>query len=315
MTPKRTYYVQATSEREVQEWCAMVEQAKEEVKASTTVTDSPRSEEAPGERTPVETRTSPLAMTAAISIPGASHAPPSALVGSYTTSATSSPPTPFSPNAPSLVSTSFTSTSTVPTASAPRVPPNSYAAGFATVPAGSLGLRSQDGAALELDSLDAGLEQIVRTASFSSQGDTSQGEGGYFTRAPRLAIRTTSTSGSTSDLPPPSPGGIISSSEDEEGFDPYEPWPSTSLPPALHASFPHEPALASQSSAEARVPPVASGSGVAAGLGDPNKVILSGYLMKQGKRRAWRKRWFVLMSGRLMYSRSHMVRCPVVVPR
>lgn len=49
-------------------------------------------------------------------------------------------------------------------------------------------------------------------------------------------------------------------------------------------------------------------SGQPSGFGDPNKVILSGYLMKQGKRKNWRKRWFVLMSGRLVYSRSHMVR-------
>lgn len=37
-------------------------------------------------------------------------------------------------------------------------------------------------------------------------------------------------------------------------------------------------------------------------------VILSGYLMKCGsKRRNWRKRWFVLSSDKLIYSRSHMV--------
>ncbi|KAJ3565171.1 hypothetical protein NP233_g7808 [Leucocoprinus birnbaumii] len=38
-----------------------------------------------------------------------------------------------------------------------------------------------------------------------------------------------------------------------------------------------------------------------------SKVILSGYLMKCGsKRRNWRKRWFVLTSEKLVYSRSHM---------
>jgi len=47
---------------------------------------------------------------------------------------------------------------------------------------------------------------------------------------------------------------------------------------------------------------------------DPNKVILAGYLMKQGKRRNWRKRWFVLQSGMLMYSRSHMVRRRALSP-
>lgn len=42
---------------------------------------------------------------------------------------------------------------------------------------------------------------------------------------------------------------------------------------------------------------------------DPKKVILSAYLMKQSKRRkdVWRKRWFVLTSSALAYSRSHMV--------
>ncbi|KAL0243409.1 hypothetical protein I308_105375 [Cryptococcus tetragattii IND107] len=41
---------------------------------------------------------------------------------------------------------------------------------------------------------------------------------------------------------------------------------------------------------------------------DPKKVILSAYLMKQSKRRkdVWRKRWFVLTSSALAYSRSHM---------
>ncbi|TKY90179.1 hypothetical protein EX895_000177 [Sporisorium graminicola] len=40
---------------------------------------------------------------------------------------------------------------------------------------------------------------------------------------------------------------------------------------------------------------------------DPNKVITQGYLMKQsGRRKVWRKRWFVLTPSRLLYSRSHM---------
>jgi hypothetical protein len=42
---------------------------------------------------------------------------------------------------------------------------------------------------------------------------------------------------------------------------------------------------------------------------DPKKVILNGYLMKLGTRgkRSWRKRWFVLTSGELVYTKSHMV--------
>ena len=43
---------------------------------------------------------------------------------------------------------------------------------------------------------------------------------------------------------------------------------------------------------------------------DPNKVILSAYLMKRSKgrgRRLWRKRWFYLTSQGLTYAKSHMV--------
>jgi hypothetical protein len=65
-------------------------------------------------------------------------------------------------------------------------------------------------------------------------------------------------------------------------------------------------------------PPLPSSSTYAQGQGytsagpiqtDPKKVILNGYLMKLGTRgkKTWRKRWFVLTSGELVYTRSHMV--------
>ena len=45
---------------------------------------------------------------------------------------------------------------------------------------------------------------------------------------------------------------------------------------------------------------------------DPNKIILSAYLMKRSKgrgRKVWRKRWFYLTSQGLTYTKSHMVSC------
>lgn len=40
---------------------------------------------------------------------------------------------------------------------------------------------------------------------------------------------------------------------------------------------------------------------------DPTKIILSGYLMKCGKRKTWRKRWFILTGEKLTYCGNHMV--------
>lgn len=40
---------------------------------------------------------------------------------------------------------------------------------------------------------------------------------------------------------------------------------------------------------------------------DPNHIIIGGYLMKLGsKRKTWHKRWFMLTSDRLAYSKSHI---------
>ncbi|KAK4046899.1 hypothetical protein OIO90_006407 [Microbotryomycetes sp. JL221] len=114
---------------------------------------------------------------------------------------------------------------------------------------------------------------------------------------------------------PSSPGGGISSSEDEEGFDRYvSPIIGTSnsaggggelrfVETNLNQQQPQQPQQYNTSTQPNFQTPITS---VDVGFGDPNKVILSGYLMKQGKRKNWRKRWFVLLSGKLMYSKSHM---------
>ncbi|KAI0264352.1 hypothetical protein BC834DRAFT_826399 [Gloeopeniophorella convolvens] len=39
---------------------------------------------------------------------------------------------------------------------------------------------------------------------------------------------------------------------------------------------------------------------------DASKVVMSGYITKMGKRRNWRKRWFLLSGEMLMYAGSHM---------
>ena len=77
---------------------------------------------------------------------------------------------------------------------------------------------------------------------------------------------------------------VQSSSEEEEDDDfdqePYTPGPLSPL------ASPRSPSVA--------LPP------------DPTKVIIQGYLMKQGKRKTWRKRYFQMVSHRLVYAKSHM---------
>ena len=43
---------------------------------------------------------------------------------------------------------------------------------------------------------------------------------------------------------------------------------------------------------------------------DVSKMVMSGYITKMGKRRNWRKRWFLLNGEMLMYAGSHMVSHP-----
>jgi len=109
---------------------------------------------------------------------------------------------------------------------------------------------------------------------------------------------------------------LSSSDEDGEGEDWDEdevadramPLPGSTGIGAVHASH------GTQLSGPA--PAIPSGSGDS-GVGkpkmeseflkDPNKVIHQGYLMKQSNRRKqWRKRWFILTSSHLSYTRSHM---------
>lgn len=48
----------------------------------------------------------------------------------------------------------------------------------------------------------------------------------------------------------------------------------------------------------------------AAHVSDPNKIIVTAYLMKKSRkttREVWRKRWFYLTSAGMTYSKSHMV--------
>ncbi|KAJ1030470.1 hypothetical protein NDA16_001379 [Ustilago loliicola] len=112
-------------------------------------------------------------------------------------------------------------------------------------------------------------------------------------------------------------GHLLSSSDEEDEWDEEEvadqamPLPalgssqSSQHPPSLQLQT-HAQQLASQGQpSPLSISPLPHGGSDL--IRDPNKVITQGYLMKQsGRRKVWRKRWFVLTPSRLLYSRSHM---------
>lgn len=229
----------------------------------------------------------------------------------------------FSPsNSYKTTSTVASSTMTTHAPPPPRVPPNSYA---------GAGLGWDFG--VDVDGVDAGLARArlvghsdsQRVARSDSNGRNRAGSdssiervgsngapGGivstmgpeYFESSRSRPVRNTSF-GSTSVG---GSAGIISSSEDEGVSDSYETSSNTrrtTFSPVDRSEIESHRVTPLVLDTTAGNPAVTSTS---IGFSDPNKVILSGYLMKQGKRRNWRNRWFVLTSSQLVYSRSHMVR-------
>ena len=73
------------------------------------------------------------------------------------------------------------------------------------------------------------------------------------------------------------------------------------------AASPNTQRMFAVSSSPAAVPPSSSPR---IGGPDASKMVMSGYITKMGKRRNWRKRWFLLNGEMLMYAGSHMVSHP-----
>jgi hypothetical protein len=95
-------------------------------------------------------------------------------------------------------------------------------------------------------------------------------------------------SGHLSNIPH-SPTSFMALSSDED--DPF----TASQPPGI-----------TRRPTDSNVANALSGLSPASAL-DPNHIIIGGYLMKLGsKRKTWHKRWFMLTSDRLAYSKSHI---------
>ncbi|GAA6010838.1 hypothetical protein JCM10207_003952 [Rhodosporidiobolus poonsookiae] len=307
VTPHRAFYVEAPSAAEVKEWCQLIDRAKSDYRSRATVTslDTPTDTAAPTPVGPSPAQTPRMATyqpqpapptqgSVAIPIPSASLAGGGGapVSGSYVSSA-------FAPSSYQSTASSLSSAphgASTNSFAPPPLPSPSLSLSFGC---GGLGLQPGDG---ELQSLDAGLEQLGLGAGpgagADERGAPQRSSSG---RSDGLAVPGTGA-GPNGPLSP----GIASSSEEEDGFEAYEqqygsPGSYAPAPVQQQQQYYASPSSAAQAPVQAPAPPVPSVSFV-----DPNKIILSGYLMKQGKRKNWRKRWFVLQSGMLAYSRSHM---------
>ncbi|GAA95607.1 uncharacterized protein L969DRAFT_45595 [Mixia osmundae IAM 14324] len=270
VTPARTYYVMAGSKSEMEDWLSCIALARQRLRQSI----QPK----------LNTSTVHAASTARIAAPSSESSTPHASQQQTEASTSAVPST--TPHG----STRKAAVRLMEVTGSPQMRRQQ---------SGGLGLTGSQGQQLEASfndqlSLSSGNKKIntpLRQESASS-GD----ESGYFGLLAR-PIRSDADG-------PISPGGALSSSdEDEEDAEDgeYTPNAMTSTPSqhTLHAG-PHDAALS---------PPVpfnAASLLLSPSALDPNKEMLRGYLMKQGKRKTWRKRWFVLSPTQLMYSRSHM---------
>lgn len=106
--------------------------------------------------------------------------------------------------------------------------------------------------------------------------------------------------------PPGVAGGIITSSESEDDAHGCDVARGTDLSRTMEIE-PRQGTSHAFSPGGGASPVVGLSHAAAPIQTDPHKVILSGYLTKLGnKRKTWRKRWFVLTSGELVYTKSHM---------
>ncbi|KAH9052992.1 hypothetical protein EDB83DRAFT_2507029 [Lactarius deliciosus] len=87
------------------------------------------------------------------------------------------------------------------------------------------------------------------------------------------------------------------------------PSPPSRMPHAMTSSESEDASPKTQRmmfAAPSSVPGAAPSSPRIGGPPDASKVVMSGYITKMGKRRNWRKRWFMLNGEMLMYAGSHM---------
>lgn len=319
VTAERNFYIQASSNHERDEWVQAINEAIRRANAMDTGLASdvlheddlntPQGYDSPGLRTSANTQqqqqtTRPIAITGGRQSRGAYEQTQSHSLVSTTGSSSVSAFSPTGhPEPPSSYTSQPSSTQASYTGNGlSSVSPIPYAVS----PPRSVPLHESSGG-------DVTLERLADTPSMSKHRQYSNSTTDSYIGQPGNFDTIRRSSGGVPQSPRPP---TISSSEDDE--DDAE-MPTTPLSasgqeleivqsPVLSPTQPppaHSPAPIAKPNAQSKLkeqPGPAESHHP-----DPAKVVLAGYLTKQGKRRNWRKRWFSLSSTALSYSRSHMV--------
>lgn len=333
VTPKRTFYVRASSKADMESWIRVLNEVKTQYAQSSTMTQEMAALELANSETPAPCSTLPQPQSSRRSLSQermqSSNAVPIkiGISGHGTFTAPAQPrPIPGSAAFSPLTATSDSETS------AERYG-LSYTSSTGQSISGSPSTRADPSQSFLAAGQSPGGGQ-ASGSELSDIGGHQRHPSGSFGTLPRQrsvsASRRLASYSSGAVDPPASPslapgGGekqVLSSSDEEDEWDEEEvadqamPLPALGSQMASHPQQqqqqPHHLQLQSQQQqASQGQPPLLSISTLSTPGNDlsrdPNKVITQGYLMKQsGRRKVWRKRWFVLTSSRLLYSRSHM---------
>ncbi|KAJ9476977.1 Carboxylesterase [Pseudozyma hubeiensis] len=328
VTPKRTFYVRASSKADMESWIQVLNEVKTQYAQSSTMTQEMAALELANTETPAPSATLPPSQTKRRSLSQermqSSNAVPIkiGIPGQGTFAAPAQPrPIPGSAAFSPLTATSDSETS------AERYG-LSYTSSTSQSMSGSPSTRTDPAQSFLAAGQSPGGGQASGSDLSDMSGHQRRPSGGFGTfprqRSVSSSRRLASYSSGAADPPaspglPPSGGGgnqVLSSSDEEDEWDEEEVADQAMPLPALGSSQASQQQLSHHMQAPSSQQQQAQPSGLSiaplpqAGgdlSRDPNKVITQGYLMKQsGRRKVWRKRWFVLTSSRLLYSRSHM---------
>lgn len=333
VTPKRAYYVKASTLQESQDWIRALNEVKTQLSQRNTMTQefSELQMSGAGPSTPAPSSPPPLNRSASSS-QGKRHSVSQA-AASRAAVAAAAATTPSGP--PISISVPEKGSSPTSTPAQPRAIPsrtdtlNAAGAGADRDAAGAeqYGLSYASSATQSLGS-SPGRDGHAAQHSGGELSDSGRGgsprrggKSGAGSKSRDLSVGSSGGEGAGMPSSYQSSGVILSSSEEEDEVDDNEeldqamPLPTL---PALASTSPQPPSqmgstndqganAASTIAAQAALSPSAGASSGDQLLKDPNRVIIQGYLMKQSNRRKqWRKRWFVLTASKLMYTRSHM---------